>query len=72
VLVGTVGAAVGGYTGIAVTEYKGSPLAEAALLAFGWGLPYGLVCGALCGGVLNGIRYWRWRRTARSESHSVG
>jgi hypothetical protein len=70
-LLGTIGAAVCGYSGLAATEYRASPRDEALLLALGWGCPYGLAVGFLGGLVLNGVQRWRQRRGMRPPSNFV-
>src|SRR5262245_59876074 len=57
-LLGTIGACVCGYSGIAVTEYRASALDQAVMLALGWGLPCGLLLGILGGLILNGFQRW--------------
>ena len=57
-LLGTVGAAVCGFSGIAATEYQASPGEHAILLAIGGGCPYGLAIGFLVGLTLSWIRRW--------------
>jgi hypothetical protein len=71
ILLGTIGAAVCGYSGIAVTEYQASPRDQAILLALGWGLPYGLLLGILGGVILKGIQRWRWGKSAQSQSRAT-
>ena len=66
-LLGTMAAAVCGYSGLATTEYRASRPQQAFLLALGWGCPYGLAAGFLGGLILNGAQRWRSRRVARSQ-----